>query len=32
MLKECKGLSQTLPVLMDQADALTIDNIEDIVK
>jgi hypothetical protein len=32
MLKEHKGLSQTLPVLMDQADSLTMDNIEDIVK
>jgi hypothetical protein len=32
MLKEHKGLSQTLPVLMDQADSLTIDNIEDIVE
>jgi hypothetical protein len=32
MLKERKGLSQTLPVLMDQADSLTIDDIEDIVK
>ena len=32
MLKECKGLSQTLPVLMDQADSLTIDDIEDIVE
>ena len=30
-LKERKGLSWTLPVLMDQADSLTIDDIEDIV-
>ena len=26
-----KGLSQTLPVLMDPTDSLTIDNIEEIV-
>jgi hypothetical protein len=32
MLKERKGLSQTLPVLMDQADSLTLDDIEDIVE
>jgi len=32
MLKEHKGVSQTLPVLMDPADSLTIDNIEDIVE
>jgi hypothetical protein len=32
MLKECKGLSQTLPVLMGQADSLSIDDIEDIVE
>jgi hypothetical protein len=31
MLKEHKGLSQTLPVLMDPNDSLTIDNIEEIV-
>jgi hypothetical protein len=30
-LKERKGLSQTLPVLMDPDDSLTIDNIEEIV-
>jgi hypothetical protein len=30
-LKEHKGLSQTLPVLMDPADSLTIDDIEEIV-
>jgi hypothetical protein len=32
MLKERNGLSRTLPVLMDQADSLTIDDIEDIVE
>jgi hypothetical protein len=31
-LKEHKGLSQTLPVLMDQANSLTIDDIEDIIE
>jgi len=31
-LKERKGLSRTLPVLTDQADSLTIDDIEDIVE
>jgi hypothetical protein len=31
-LKEHKGLSRTLPVLMDQADSLTIGDIEDIVE
>ena len=31
MLKEHKGLSQTLPVLMDPDDSLTIDDIEEIV-
>ena len=31
MLKERKGLSQTLPVLMDLDDSLTIDDIEEIV-
>jgi len=30
-LKERKGLSRTLPVLMDPDDSLTIDNIEEIV-
>jgi len=32
MLKERKGLSRTLPVLMDQANSLTLDDIEDIVE
>jgi len=31
MLKERKGLSRTLPVLMDLDDSLTIDDIEEIV-
>src|SRR5580693_3231883 len=31
MLKERKGLSRTLPVLMDPDDSLTIDDIEEIV-
>jgi hypothetical protein len=31
MLKEHKGLSRTLPVLMDLTDSLTIDDIEEIV-
>jgi hypothetical protein len=30
-LKERKGLSRTLPVLMDPTNSLTIDNIEEIV-
>ena len=30
-LKEHKGLSRTLPVLMDPTDSLTIDDIEEIV-
>jgi hypothetical protein len=30
-LKEHKGLSRTLPVLMDPADSLTIDYIEEII-
>ena len=30
-LKEHKGLSRTLPVLMDPDDSLTIDDIEEIV-
>jgi hypothetical protein len=31
MLKERKGLSRTLPVLMDPTDSLTIDDIEEII-